>query len=128
VRFLYPLHAFLWINDRKVLDDSETAFARLGDVHVRASVNMPNAVKVQAGYKAQPLSAFLKQSPPPAAAKIDFVPAATAGINDNCYEYLDAALQYVPESPGSKEIRASLTRIGIGPGKTFEFEDLSLEH
>jgi hypothetical protein len=28
--------------------------------------DMPNVVKVQAGYKAQPLSAFLKQPAPPA--------------------------------------------------------------
>ena len=44
--------------------------------------DMPNVEKVQAGYKAQPLSAFLKQPAPPAAPKIDFVPATTAGIKD----------------------------------------------
>src|SRR5205085_4273508 len=33
--------------------------------------DMPNVEKVQAGYKAQPLSAFLKQSAPPAVPKID---------------------------------------------------------
>ena len=89
---------------------------------------MPNVVKVQAGYKAQPLSAFLKQPAPPAAPKIDFLPATTAGIKDNFYEYLDAALQFVPETPEDKAIRARLASIGIGPGKTFEFKDLSLEH
>ncbi|MGO6719341.1 cell envelope protein, partial [Rhizobium ruizarguesonis] len=35
---------------------------------------------------------------------------------------------YVPETPRDKEIRAKLTKIGIGPGKTFELKDLSLEH
>ena len=34
--------------------------------------DMPNVEKVQAGYKVQPLSAFLKQPAPPAAPKIDF--------------------------------------------------------
>ena len=34
--------------------------------------DMPNAVKVQAGYKPQPLSSYLKQPAPPAAPKIDF--------------------------------------------------------
>jgi len=34
----------------------------------------------------------------------------------------------VPLSPEDKEIRARIARIGIGPGKTFEFKDLSLEH
>ena len=60
--------------------------------------DMPNVEKVQAGYKAQPLSAFLKQPAPPAAPKIDFLPATTEGIKDNFYEYLDAALQFVPPS------------------------------
>jgi hypothetical protein len=90
--------------------------------------DMPNVEKVQAGYKAQPLSAFLNQPAPPAAPKIDFLPATTAGIKTNFYEYLDAALQYVPVSPEAKEIRARLASIGIGPGKTFEFKDLSVEH
>ena len=49
--------------------------------------DMPNVVKVQAGYKAQPLSAFLKQPAPAAAPKIDFLPATTAGIKTNFYEY-----------------------------------------
>ena len=90
--------------------------------------DMPNVEKVQAGYKVQPLSAFLKQPAPPAAPKIDFVPATTAGIKENFYEYLSAALQFVPPSPEDKDIRAKLASIGIGPGKTFEFKDLSLEH
>jgi hypothetical protein len=89
---------------------------------------MPNVVKVQAGYKAQPLSAFLKQPAPPAAPKIDFVPATTEGIKKNFYQFLDAALQFVPPTADDKEIRAKLASIGIGPGKTFEFKDLSLEH
>ncbi|TFG38707.1 MAG: DUF1254 domain-containing protein, partial [Candidatus Aminicenantes bacterium] len=90
--------------------------------------DMPNVVKVQSGYKAQPLSAFLKQPAPPAAPKIDFVPATTKGIKANFYEYLDAALEFVPESPDDRDIRAKLASIGIGPGKIFDFKDLSLEH
>jgi hypothetical protein len=76
----------------------------------------------------QPLSAFLKQPAPPAAPKIDFVPATTAGIKANFYEYLAFALQFVPPSAEDKDVRARLASIGIGPGKTFEFKDLSLEH
>jgi len=90
--------------------------------------DMPKVVKVQAGYKARPLSAFLKQPAPPAAPKIDFLPATTAGIKENFYAYLDAALQFVPLTPEDKEIRAKLASIGIGPGKNFEYKDLSLEH
>ncbi|MDX0586440.1 DUF1254 domain-containing protein [Sinorhizobium medicae] len=90
--------------------------------------DMPRVEKIQAGYTAQPLSAFLKQPAPPASPKIDFLPATTAGIKDNFFQYLDASLQFVPETSRDKAIRARLAKIGIGPGKTFEFEDLSLEH
>ncbi|MBE2262973.1 MAG: DUF1254 domain-containing protein [Burkholderiaceae bacterium] len=90
--------------------------------------DMPNVVKVQAGYQAQPLSAFLKQPAPPAAPDVKFVPATTAGIKENFYAYLDAALQFVPVSEEDRAVRARLASIGIGPGKTFDFKDLSLEH
>src|SRR5437762_233301 len=89
--------------------------------------DMPNVVKVQAGYKAQPLSTYLKQSAPPAAPKIDFLPATSAGIKENFYGYLAFALQFVPPSAEDKEIRAKLARIGVEPGKTFEFKNLSPE-
>jgi len=90
--------------------------------------DMPNVVKVQQGYKAQPLSAFLKQPASRGAPKIDFVPATTAGIKANFFEYLDAALQFVPVSAEDKDIRAKLASIGVGPGKTFALKDLSAEH
>jgi hypothetical protein len=90
--------------------------------------DMPNVVKVQAGYKAQPLSAFLKQPAPAAAPAIKFLPATTAGIKANFYEYLDAALELVPVTYSTRELRARLASIGIGPGKTFALKDLSAEH
>ena len=90
--------------------------------------DIANVEKVQAGYKVQPLSAFLRQPAPPPAPKIDFVPATSEGIKKNYYEYLDAALQFVPASEDDKAIRAKLATIGIGPGKTFDFKDLSAEH
>jgi len=75
---------------------------------------MPNVVPIQPAPTAPPVTAF--------------PPATTAGIKDNFYEYLDAALQFVPESAADKALRARLASIGIGPGKTFEFKDLSMEH
>jgi hypothetical protein len=52
----------------------------------------------------------------------------TDGIKANFYEYLDAALQFVPVSPESKDVRARLATMGIGPGKPFELKNLSPEH
>lgn len=89
--------------------------------------DMPNVEKVQAGYKAQPLSTLLKQPAPPAAPKIDFLPATSESVKDNFFEYFEFALQFVPPAAEDKEIRARLATIGIGPGKTFDFKTLSPE-
>jgi len=90
--------------------------------------DMPNVVKVQKGYKVRPLSAYLKKKAPPAAPKINFPKIDKELVKKNFFEYLDFALQFAPAGPEEKEIRAKLARIGIGPGKTFNFKDLSLEH
>ena len=60
--------------------------------------------------------------------KTNFLPATTAGIKENFFDYLDAALEFVPQSDEDKDIRAKLARIGVGPGKTFSFKDLPLGH
>jgi len=67
--------------------------------------DMKNVEKVQTGYKAQTLSAFLKQDAPPEAQKVEFPPANTAGIKTNFYEYLDAAMLFVPASAEDQDIR-----------------------
>jgi hypothetical protein len=90
--------------------------------------DMPNVVKIQSGYKVQPLSAYLKQSPPPSAPKIDFPKIDKESAKTNFFEYLDFALQFAPPGPEEKEIRAKLAKIGVGPDKTFDFKDLSPEH
>jgi hypothetical protein len=50
---------------------------------------MPNVVKVQAGYKAQPLSAYLKQPAPAAAPAIDFPKIDKEMVKTNFFDYLD---------------------------------------
>ena len=90
--------------------------------------DMPNVEKIQAGYKAQPLSAYLKQPAPPATPAIDFPKADVELVKKNFFEYLDFALQFAPAGPEERVIREKLARIGVGPGKTFEFKDLPLTH
>ena len=90
--------------------------------------DMPNVVKVQAGYKVQPLSAYLKQPAPPAAPAVNFPKIDKELVKTNFFEYLDFLLQFAPAGPEEQDIRAKLARIGIGAGKTFDFKDLSLEH
>ena len=90
--------------------------------------DMPNVEKIQAQYKAEPLSSFLGEPVPAAAPKINFLPATSAGIKDNFWSYLGAALHYIPEADEDKDIRAKLAKIGIGPGKTFDLKSLPPEH
>jgi hypothetical protein len=89
--------------------------------------DLDNVKKVQAGYKVQMLSAYLKQTPPPAAPAIDFPKIDKELVKTNFFDYLDFALQFAPEQDNEKEIRAKLARIGVGPGKTLNFKDLPLE-
>jgi len=90
--------------------------------------DMPNVVKVQAGYKVQPLSAYLKQPAPSAAPAVDFPKIDKEMVKTGFFDYLDFALQFAPPGPEEQAIRAKLATIGIGPGKKFAFKDLSLEH
>lgn len=90
--------------------------------------DMPNVEKIQAGYKVEPLSAYLKQPAPPAAPKIDFPKIDKDMVKTGFFDYLDFALQFAPPGPEEAEIRAKLASIGVGPGKKFDFKDLSMEH
>jgi hypothetical protein len=90
--------------------------------------DMPNVEKVQAGYKVRTLSAYQGKAAPAAAKAIDFPKVDKDLIKTNFFEYLDFALQFAPATLAEEEIRAKLAKIGVGPGKSFEFKDLPLGH
>jgi hypothetical protein len=91
------------------------------------AADIDNVKTVQAGYKAQPLSAYLRQPAPPAVPAIDFPKIDKELAKRNFFEFLDFALQFAPLTADEVWIREQLARIGIGPGKSFSFRDLSLE-
>jgi len=91
------------------------------------AADMPNVEKVQAGYKVQTLSAYLKQPSPPAAPAVDFPKIDKELVKTNFFEYLDFALQFAPPGPEERVIRETLARIGVGPGRTMDFKNLPLE-
>jgi hypothetical protein len=90
------------------------------------AADIDNVKKVQAGYKAQPLSKYLDQPSPPSAPAVDFPKIDKELVRTNFFEYLDFALQFAPAQANESDIRAKLARIGVGTGKTFDFKDLSL--
>jgi hypothetical protein len=89
--------------------------------------DMPNVVKVQSGYKAQPLSAFLKQPAPRAAPAVNFPKINNELLKENFFEYLCFALQFAPAGPEEKAIRDRLASVGIGAGKKFDLKTLPQE-
>ena len=89
--------------------------------------DLDNVKKVQAGYKVQTLSAYLKQPATVAATVIDFPKIDKELVKTNFFDYLDFALQFAPAQENEKAIRAQLATIGVGPGKTLNFKDLPLE-
>lgn len=89
--------------------------------------DMPNVIAIQSGYKAQPLSAYLKQPAPPAAPAIDFPKINTDLAKADFFTYLGFALQHGPAEPDEVAIRAKLALLGIGPDMKFSFEKLSAE-
>lgn len=92
--------------------------------------DVENMKKVQAGYKTQPLSAFLGQPAPKAAPAIDFIAPLTADEikkSPEVFNQLNFILQFCPAQPSETELMSNFAKIGIGAGETFEFETLPAE-
>ena len=87
--------------------------------------DIDNVKKIQAGYTAQPLSAYLKQPAPPAPPAIDFPTFTEDAFKTDFPKFLNFLLQFAPEPPEEKELRAKFAAIGIAPGKPFDFSKLS---
>jgi hypothetical protein len=113
---------------KKVFQSSTQFSAAAYRTQLFNAADMPNVVKIQSGYKVQPLSAYLKQPAPPAAPAIEFPKIDKEMVKTNFFEYLDFALQFAPAGPEERVIREKLARIGVGPGKTFNFKELPLAH
>jgi len=69
--------------------------------------DLPKVQKVQAGYHAVPLSAYLHQPAPLAAPAINFPPVNADMVKTNFFQYLDFALQFAPAGPEEKEFARS---------------------
>src|SRR3979490_3207786 len=85
--------------------------------------DLENVKKVQAGYKVQPLSAFLGQPAPMAAPAIDFIKPLTPGEQKTSPEFfniLNFVLQFCPTVPSEKDLMARFAKIRVGAARTFD--------
>ena len=91
---------------------------------------LDNVKKVQAGYKAQPLSSFLGQPAPKAAPAIDFIKPLTPAEQKTSMEFfniLNFVLKFTPTVPSETALMERFAKIGVGAGKTFDAAKLTPE-
>ncbi len=85
--------------------------------------DMENARKVQAGYKVQPLSAFLGRPAPKPASAVQWVkplPATEQRTSLEFFNTLRFVMEFCPVHPSERELRVRFAKIGIVPGKPFD--------
>lgn len=93
---------------------SETQFGLVGyRTQLFGPKDMPNVVKVQAGYMVQPLSAFAHQPAPPAAPAINFPPFTKEGMKTPFASYLNFILQFCPPVDEDKHCERNLRRLEL---------------
>nr|WP_235999999.1 DUF1254 domain-containing protein [Bradyrhizobium uaiense] len=110
---------------------SETEFAFvLYRTQLFGPSDIDNVKKLQAGYKVQPLSAYLGKQAPAAAPTIDFIKPLSSEQERTSLEFfneLNFILQFCPTNPVEKAMMARFARIGIGAGNKFDAAALSPE-
>jgi hypothetical protein len=92
--------------------------------------DLANVEKVQAGYKAQPLSAFLGTPAPQAPPAVDFIKPLTPAEQKTSLDFFNIVnfvLQFCPTDPSETDLMARFAQIGVGAGKTFDLSKLSPE-
>jgi hypothetical protein len=90
--------------------------------------DLDNVKKIQAGYKAEPLSAFLGQPAPAAAPALDFIDPLKPSeqkTSPDVFNILNFVLQFCPTDPSETELMARFAKIGVSAGKTFDVNTLS---
>lgn len=91
--------------------------------------DLDNVKKVQAGYKAEPLSEYLHTAPA-AVPPIDFIQALTPDEERKSLKFfnvLNFVLDHSKIDPSEKGLMARFAKIGVGPGQTFDESKLSPE-
>lgn len=94
------------------------------------SADLANVTRIQAGYRAEPLSKFQGKPAPPAAPAVEWPKIDKALADANPFAYLNFVLQLAPPTgPASVEapMRARFAKIGIEAGKPFAVGSLTPE-
>lgn len=90
--------------------------------------DIENVRQIQAGYRVEPLSAFLGQPAPAAAPAIEFMAPLTPDTQKSSLEFfnvLNFVLQFCPPDPGETDLLARFAQAGIGAGRRIDVAALA---
>ena len=107
---------------------SETQFAYIiFRTQLFNAADLPRVNKIQAGYKAQLLSAFLKQPAPAAAPAVIWPKIGELPSGAENFPYVNFLFQFCPPHPSESALLARFATLHIGPGQTFDLNKFSPE-
>jgi hypothetical protein len=92
--------------------------------------DLENVKKIQAGYKAEPLSKFLGKPAPAAAPAVNWVKPLSPQEQRTSPEFFNVMnflLQFTAPHPSEKTLRARFAKIGVEAGKPFDVAKLAPE-
>jgi hypothetical protein len=109
----------------------ETEFINVvGRTQLFNPADLDQVKKIQAQYKAQPLSAFLGRSAPSAAPAIGWIPPVPPAKMKSSLQFFNVMnflLQFCPVQLSETGMRGDFDGIGLGPGETIDVDTLSPE-
>ena len=92
------------------------------------AADLPNVNKIQASYKAQPLSTFLHQPAPAAPPAVNWPkPADIATPSPDIFPIVNFVFQFCPPNPSESALLARFAKLNIGPNQAFDFSKFSPE-
>jgi hypothetical protein len=112
-----------------IRSETELAFV-LFRTQLFDAADIAHVKQIQAGFRVQPLSTFLRRDPPPTPPAIDFIPPLTPEeqrTSPAFFQQLNFVLQFAPTHPSERALMARFAKLGIGAGKTFDVQALPSE-
>ena len=89
--------------------------------------DLPTWNQIQAGYKAQTLSAFLKQPTPATAAAVRWPKIGELPTGADISPMSNLLFQFCPPNKSEKDLLARFAKINVGPDQTFDIAKFSPE-
>jgi hypothetical protein len=111
----------------KAVLHSQTQFAYLIiRTQLFNAADISNVRRIQSGYHAVPLSRYLHQAAPPAAAPVNWPkPTEEMMTTPAIFPYINFLLQFCPTDPSENDLMARFAKINVGAGKTFDLANFT---